>query len=195
MKVLRFARLLLFCFAAVVTSQAQSTNEFPELVPPYAALPPTLWEQYGLALVLGSLVSVLVVGVLIWVLARPRPVPVLPVEVQARRALAALQTQPQTGAVISQVSQVLRRYISAAFTLPAGELTTQELISAMRSSRTFDAKLRDATSQFLESCDSRKFAPTQTTPPQNAASLAMTLIEQGESIRAAQASTARQSPA
>lgn len=189
MKIFSFRSLLLSGSLIALTLPAQSTNDLPELIPPYAALPPSLWEQYGLALIFCFLISAAAGGVLIWVLTRPRPAPVVPAEVQARQALAILRAQPQTGAVISQVSQVLRRYISSAFALPAGELTTQELIAAMKSARTFDNKLRETAIQFLESCDERKFAPTQVAPPQNVASLALALIEQGESVRAAQMTT------
>ena len=90
MKAVRFATLLLLCCVAETTSQVQSTNELPELVPPYAALPPTFWEQYGMTLILSGLICVAVAGVVIWIISRPKPVPVLPPEVQARRALEAL---------------------------------------------------------------------------------------------------------
>ena len=190
MKVFSFRRARLLCFVGVFSSTAQSTNDLPELIPPYAALPPTFWEQYGSTLVITSLLGAVVIGVLVWLISRPRPAPVLPPEVQARRELEALSAQTQTGEVLSRVSQILRRYISTAFALPAGELTTQELISAMQSSPTFDGKLRDATRQFLESCDSRKFAPTQIAPPQDVASLALALIKQSESVRAARTAAA-----
>ena len=190
MNLFSLQRLLLLSVLGAVSAMAQSTNDLPELIPPYAALPPTFWEQYGLTLVVGSLVCVVVVGATVWMISRPKPVPVLPPEVQARRALEALRAQPENGDLLSQVSQILRRYISAAFGLPAGELTTQELISAMTSNREFDGKLRQATSQFLEFCDSRKFAPRPATSLQSAVSLALALIEQGESVRTAQAHAA-----
>ena len=61
------------------------------------------------------------VALAVWWLTRPKPPVVVPPEVQARQALEPLRQQAEDGAVLSQVSQILRHYVSAAFALPPGE--------------------------------------------------------------------------
>ena len=73
-------------------------------------------------LVVGMAVIALAVLIL-WKIFRPKPPVILPPEVLAREALTKLLRQPEDGKLLSEVSQILRRYVIAAFELPAAELT------------------------------------------------------------------------
>ncbi len=55
----------------------------------------------------------------------------MPPEMVAREALAKLRCQTEDGKVLSEVSQILRRYFSTAFQFPPGELTTAEFSVAL----------------------------------------------------------------
>jgi len=171
---------LSLAFSLAANTLAQPTNDLPKLLPPYAELPPTFWEQHGLTLLLGSVAGLLVVGLAVWLILRPRPAPVLPPVVQARRALEALRSQEEDGTWLSRVSGVLRRYITAAFDLPVGEMTTRELIIAMESSQRLNNDLHQAIAEFLQRCDATKFAPGSSAQLQDAIGRALALIEQSE---------------
>src|SRR5204862_5572803 len=92
----------------------------------HAEIPPTFWEQYGQWVVVGCIVLAVVMCLAIWFLTRPKPPQVVPAEIQAREAFEKLRAKPEDGALLSRVSQILRGYVTAAFDLPAGELTTTE---------------------------------------------------------------------
>ena len=124
-------------------------------------MPPTFWEQHGL---LGdrwrrSCCSRWL-ALAVWFLLRPKPPVVVPPEVQARQALEPLRQQPEDGALLSRVSQVLRHYVAAAFDLPPGRTdhrpsSAAPLPATARSARSSRRPL----SEFLRRCDERKFAP------------------------------------
>jgi len=59
-----------------------------------------------------------VIAAAVWWLRRKRPPVMVPPYLQARQALEPLRQQAEDGAVLSRVSQILRRYVSAAFGLP-----------------------------------------------------------------------------
>lgn len=169
---------------------AQATNDLPALLPPYAELPPGFWEEHSIAVILGSIAVLAILGVtswLSWLLLRPRPQPVIPPEVQARRELEALRTQPEDGQVLSRASQIVRRYVLAAFGLSAGELTTHELISIMESSPRLTVELRESIAEFLQRCDERKFAGSGGPLTGHGADRALELVNRGEALRTAQA--------
>ena len=98
-----------------------STNgEIPALRPPHAELAPTYWEQHGTAVVLCGVLFLILVGAAIWFLTRPKPPVVVPPEVLARKALEPLGQRPEDGALLSQVSQILRHYVSCGLQSAAG---------------------------------------------------------------------------
>lgn len=172
-----------------------STNDLPALLPPRAELPPGFWESYGGWVVFGGVFAlVFAAGALwLWLLTRRRP-PVIPAPaVEARRALEPLEHHPETGAVLSCVSQVLRHYFSAAFFLPPGELTTAEFCRALPQ-RVAPEVSREVT-EFLQECDRRKFAPASPDKPLGAVATASKLIEQAEASRDAIAAAPPPTPA
>ncbi|HWQ90346.1 MAG TPA: hypothetical protein VN673_01650, partial [Clostridia bacterium] len=105
-----------------------------------------------------------------------------------------LRNQPETGAVLSRVSQILRRYVSHAFQLSAGEQTTTDLVRAMRTQAGIGPRLAGTIGEFLKACDERKFAPPSGAPPLNAAVEAERLVESVEARRAELRAAAQSNP-
>ena len=111
---------------------ALDTNKIPDLRPPLTEIPPTFWEAHGWTVVISSVISVIVLVPLIRALLRllvPQPIPPATL---ARQALEALQGRPDDAATASEVAQHLRRFTQATLNLPPGELTTEELLAALR---------------------------------------------------------------
>jgi len=142
-----------------------STNDIPPLRPPHAEIPPTFWEQYGLWVILCGVLVLGLVCVAAWFLTRPKPPVIVPPEVQARQALEPLRQQPEDGALLSRLSQILRRYVIAAFDLPPGELTTTEFCRAIAGHDPVGPDLSATLSEFFRQCDQRKFAPPPAPAP------------------------------
>jgi hypothetical protein len=130
-------------------------------------------------LAIGVLI-VAILGVLLWLLLRPRPQVPLPPAVQARQSLDALREQPADGQLLSRVSQVVRRYFTDAFSLGSGEMTTSEIASALAENPSATPQLADSVAGFLRSCDERKFKQNAACGPVDAVPRAVSLIEQAE---------------
>jgi hypothetical protein len=178
-------------FAAVTNSS--DADAIPALRPPHAEIPPTLWEQYGLWVIVFGLLLLALVCAAVWFLTRPKaPVP-LPDHVQARQALEPLSRQPEDGALLSHVSQVLRHYVAAAFNLPPGELTTAEFCGVIRGHAQIGQDLSAALTEFLRLCDHDKFAQPAPVPPLGAVIRALKLIDQAEARRLAMLRSTAQS--
>ena len=173
-----------FVIAFCLTAAAQSSDDALKLNPPYAELPPTFWEQHGSLVVIGSVFVVLVVALVVWLALRPKPVPPVPPETRARLALDALAGRGEDGALLSEVSQILRRYFVAAFGLSAGELTTTEFCRLVGGNEALGVELSSALVKFLEICDVKKFAPAPPAAPLNAVAQALELFERAEARRA-----------
>ena len=155
------------------------------LRPPHAELPPTFWDRYGLWVILCGVLLLAVGCAAAWFLSRPKPPVIVPPEQQARAALEPLRQQPEDGALLSRVSQILRHYVAAVFDLPPGELTTAEFCRAMAGHSRLGAELSDTLSKFLHQCDERKFAPSTPVPPFSAVAQALKLIDQAQARRLA----------
>jgi hypothetical protein len=154
-------------------------SEILKLAPPLPEIPPTFWEAHGTETLLTASAVVLL---LIWLavrLLRPKPPVVLPPPVLARQALTELQNRPASGAILSQVSQILRRYFATAFALPPGEMTTTEFARALAASEKVGAELATRLADFLRRCDEQKFSPAAAAPTA-ATATALEFIAQGE---------------
>jgi hypothetical protein len=174
---------LLFFFAPAIFA---ADDQLPQLQPAHGEIIPTFWEQYGWLIVTASVLGFIGVTALaimfVW-LPRIRPATIIPVEIQARRALEALRGRPEDDALLVQVSGILRRYLAFACGLPPGELTTREICDAVSTHPGFAAGLDSAVAHFLRQCDERKFSPIPATPNGGAVDTALTLIEKMESRR------------
>lgn len=165
-------------------TNAADADEIPPLRPPHAEIPPTFWEQYSLWVVLLGALVLAMACVAVWLLLRPRPLEVVPPEVRAREALEALRARTEDGALLSQVSQVLRHYVAAAFNLPPEEQTTAEFCRATADDASIGKDLSTALGEFLRQCDQRKFSPPPPAPPLSAVAQALQLVELTEARRA-----------
>ena len=162
---------------------AQTTNELPKLVPPYPEVPPGFWEQHGLAVIIGAFVTLVATAIIVWLILRPRPAPILPPEVKARRDLAVLLAQPETDKTLSAASQILRRYFADAFELGLGEATTKELLFDREKHPGIPPPLRQEVAEFLTDCDTRKFATAPPATPTGSIPRVLQLIDQAEAKR------------
>jgi len=136
-----------------------SGDPIPPLLPPRGEMPPTLWEQYGVLLVVGGFFTLVLLSGAIWLITRRKPGKVIPAVVEARATLEALRQTPEDGALLMRVSQVLRRYVAASFTMPKEELTTSEFCEALAAAEQVKPDLCSEVARFLKECDVRKFAP------------------------------------
>jgi hypothetical protein len=147
----------------------------------------------------GGIVGIVLVAVICILFVPIQPTLRLP-EADARSALAELTHQPETGKLLSEISQIMRRYIVAAFELPAAELTTTEFCTALAANEKIGVELAKPFSNFLRECDERKFSPAvwssaftrpeppeggtpDLLPPTNAAARALELIALAEARR------------
>ncbi len=146
-------------FLTEVFSATNETNEIPALRPPREEIPPTFWETHGAWIVAGGLTATVVGGLVIWYIFKPRPAPVVPPEVRARQSLDLLTGKPMDREALSRMSQTLKLYLSEAFGLPKGEMTTAEFCQAMAAKPEVGPVLMKQMGQFLRRADEAKFAP------------------------------------
>ena len=158
--------LALAPLTAIGATNLMGPNDIPPLRPPRAELPPTFWEQHGIAVLAGIVLFLILCGVLIWYSRRPKPPVVVVPATAAREALEALRPQPENGQLLSQVSQVLRHYAAAAFELEPGELNTSEFCRALTGNEKVGPELAAEMGGFLRACDDRKFKPARLAPPE-----------------------------
>jgi hypothetical protein len=162
---------------------ALDTNKIPDLRPPLTELPPTFWEAHGWTVAIGSVIAVIVLVPLIRTLLRrlaPQPIPPATL---ARQALEALRGRPDDAAVASEVARQLRRFTQATLNLPPGELTTEELLSALRrepSAISLPLELHDALARLLRDCDAFHFAPVPPAVGPGFADRALEIVRQIE---------------
>jgi hypothetical protein len=166
-----------------VVAIAADTNALPALVPAYGEMPPTFWEQHGTLVIVGGFAFVILAMLVLWKLFQPKPAVILPPEFLAREALAKLIGRPEDGKLLSDVSQILRRYVIAAFNFPAAEMTTAEFCAALAGNEKIGAELAGSISNFLRECDDRKFSTSPFAAPLNAAARALEILNLAEQRR------------
>jgi hypothetical protein len=181
-----FALLALLLQFQMFAAPEGGQDDVPALRPPRAELPPTFWEQHGVQIILGTCLLLAVIGLIVWLALRPRPPVVVPPEILARQDLEKLRGSPETGEVLSRVSQILRRYAAAAFNLPPGELTTTEFCRAADADEKIGSELSQALGEFLRRCDARKFSPAAVSGSAEIGAVAgaLSLVEKAEVRRA-----------
>jgi hypothetical protein len=123
-----------------------------------------------------GLLCLILLAIAVWLLVRPRLPAPIPAEVQARQGLERLENEPETGQVLSRVSQIVRGYFISAYGLQAGELTTAEFCRAIEGSNEVGSDLVSRLKAFLGRCDERKFAATRPQPQLGAVDEARKLI-------------------
>jgi hypothetical protein len=175
--------MFLFLFLSQSSLSAQTTSALPRLAPAYPEMPPTFWEQHQSTIIVAGFAVLAFAFFFLKVMLRPESPVILPPEVAARQALAKLQSQPEGGKILSEISQVLRRYIAAAFPFSSGELTTAEFSAALAGNEKIGAELAQTIATFLRECDERKFSPVNPSAPLNAATRALEIISLAEKVR------------
>ncbi len=175
--------LLLPTLSTFAISKSASPDEIPPLRPPRGEIPATYWEQHGSRILLGTIAVLAVASLVLWRLSVVRPTPAPEAGVVARKSLDSLAGQPEDGALLSKVSQVVRRYFQSAFALPAGEMTTTEFNRVLTANPEIEPELSTTLADFLRRCDERKFSLPAPAPPLGAVAQAQALINQGETLR------------
>jgi hypothetical protein len=193
---LRQARSLFDCFifisicaASLFSVSAATAPDFPEaevnLMPAYGEIPPTFWEQNGNTILIASAVIILCgIGLIFWLL-RPKSTEAIPPDKRAINALGPLLNRPEDGALLTEITHVLRQYFVSAFHLTGNEATTTEFCRMLSSSELVGQELSSDVGSFLRACDERKFAPSAAAVPMSAAATALELVKRGEQRRIA----------
>ena len=171
--------LLFLAVASDLTIHAQ-TNDLPTLIPAYGEIPPTFLEQHKAIVIIGVCAFLMLAALVAWKIFNPKPAPVLPPGKNARDALAKLQAQPEDGKLLSEVSQILRRYVGAVFGFPGGEMTTAEFCGAISRHEKTGTKLSGTIASFLRECDVLKFSPKNSETPVNAVPRALEFVARVE---------------
>lgn len=173
-------KLCLASFLLLPFVATADTNALTALVPAYGEIAPTFLEQHKAIVIIGVLLAVALLSFVVWKIFNPKPAPVLPPEKIACDALARLQAQPEDGNVLSEVSQILRRYVGAAFNFPGGEMTTAEFCTNISQNEKIRTELASAISSFLRECDVRKFSPAGGAASVNAVNRALEIVARVE---------------
>jgi len=175
-RILAGSLLVYSAFAAT----AQTAIELPKLAPPLPELPPTFWEQYGSVVLVVVIAAIVIAIIVAFLVLRPKPITTVSPEVEARRSLEEIRSRPADGAVLSRVSQILRRYFIRVFALPPGEYTTAEFCRAVAANEKIGPELHDSVSDFLRACDEKKFSASEQSPLLGATDYALKLISVAE---------------
>lgn len=165
-------------FAAPHVFGQTNSSVLPPLIPAYGELPPTFWEQHKLAIIGGGFLFIIVQSVILWKMLMKLQPAAEPPENLARAALNRLLDEPEDGKLLSEVSQILRRYIGAAFQMRGEELTTSEFTAEISRHEKIGGELAEKIAGFLRECDARKFAPPNHAPPVEAVETALDFIAQ-----------------
>jgi hypothetical protein len=138
-------------------------QEFHDIAPPldYSLIPPWL-------IFLGVFVSLTLVGLLIWLVARSfrRPAPL---ELPRERALAMLEQmrseieRTNSYRFSIRVSDILRHYVTEQFNLPVTRQTSVEFLTALSQASPFSEDEKSLLEDFLNRCDLIKFARYEAT--------------------------------
>ncbi len=142
-----------------------------------------IYVWIGLGFVLLALVAFLIWRFWLKGALAPKPVPVVPPHVRARRKLKeAMAYINEPKLFVSAVSDAIRIYLEESFNLRAPESTTEEFLYALQTSNRLAGNVKGTLGDFLTRCDLVKFAkyePTQL-ELEELHSVAMKIIEETE---------------
>jgi len=140
-----------------------ATDEFHDIAPPvdYSLIPP--WLVFVIAFMVLSLL-----GLVVWWFARRRK-PELPPKLPREIALGELdqirrdidRMSPYQFSI--RVSDILRRYVTQQYGLPATRQTSIEFLTAAANAPSFSADEKSLLEDFLNRCDLIKFARYEAT--------------------------------
>lgn len=139
----------------VLAVLASAVDDIRDIRGPIVTPPSHPWWPY---LVAAAVVVAIALGVRAWVRSRRKP---LPPGARALRALEAARTSIEGADAHGfslQVSDAVRAYVEAAFTVHAPRLTTPELLAELMTDESPVAAHRGELGTFLEFCDLAKYA-------------------------------------
>ena len=88
----------------------------------------------------------------------PRPEHLVALEELGALLASTLLREGRLKAFYTQLSEILRRYLTARYQQPAMDWTTSEILEALEHVRDLDSAKRYALQEILENCDAVKFA-------------------------------------
>ena len=148
---------------SITSALAAVAEEFHDIAPPvdYSLIPP--WLVFVIAFVVLSLL-----GLIVWWFAQ-RQKPELPPKAPREIAIEELeQIRPEINKMSPyqfsiRVSDILRRYVSQQYGLPATRQTSIEFLTAAAKAPSFSADDKSLLEDFLNRCDLIKFAKYEAT--------------------------------
>ena len=134
--------------------------EIRDITPPIPVFPYPMWVVL-LAVLLGLILMVFLVGLVIRIIRRRRAGPPTSPREAALSQLEALR--PKVAEIdprhfSDEVSSVLRTYLTRQYGLRAPQQTSQEFLESISTDNLFDVNRQDLLSSFLKKCDLIKFA-------------------------------------
>ncbi|PYI98830.1 MAG: hypothetical protein DME98_02905 [Verrucomicrobia bacterium] len=140
-----------------------AAEEFHDIAPPvdYSLIPP--WLVFVIAFVALSLL-----GLVVWLFAKRRK-PQMPPKLPRELALEQLEqisreienTSPYQFSI--RVSNILRKYVTQQYGLPATRQTSIEFLTALANTSSFSTDEKSLLEDFLNRCDLIKFARYEAT--------------------------------
>jgi len=124
-------------------------------------------DLFWMGMLLISLLGVMLVIALFLLRKRGRPAPQVPIVVppwdKAMESLKRLLNdnlldQMRFNEFYSRLSDILRHYIEDRFCIKAPEMTTEEFLRFLKTSKALDPSRKEVLKEFLQSCDMVKFA-------------------------------------
>src|ERR1700752_5082743 len=159
-------------------------EEFHDIAPPvdYSLIPP--WLVFVIVFVALSLL-----GLVVWLLAkrrRPAPPPKLPREI-ALEELERISREIEKMSPYQfsiRVSDILRKYVTQQYGLPATRQTSIEFLTALAKASPFSAEEKSLLEDFLNRCDLIKFARYEATASDSRSLLeeAMRFVKGGQQL-------------
>jgi hypothetical protein len=187
--------LAVFSFVQVALAASDAAaDRIPPLLPPRGEIPPGFWEQHLWHVIAGGMLLLGLLAAAAWWWTRPRAGRPIPAVEHARQELEPLLQEPETGPLLTRVSQVLRGYFAAVLGLPPVEMTTGEFTRELAARDQLEPRLAGAAAEFLRTCDERKFAPAAPSTPFGAVAQALGLIARAEETLAVKSPAGRPVP-
>lgn len=138
-------------------------QQFHDIAPPvdYSHVP--TWVVF-----FGTFVALIVIGSLVWLIARPRKQPV-PIKSPRERAMELLERSEDEIEMLSpyqfsiRVSDILRSYVTEQYKLPVTRQTSIEFLNLIKAASPFSDEDKELLKDFLDRCDLIKFARYEAT--------------------------------
>jgi len=151
--------------AQFTAEQASPTPAIRDIRPPVDVFPYPMWMVLTACAIAFAVLALAVTLIVRAMRHRPQPAPPTPREIALRRLREAEADVPhkEPYAFSIQVSDILRQYVSARYSLHATEQTSPEFLAEAARSPHFTGADKKLLADFLEHCDLLKFARVEAT--------------------------------